>query len=90
MTAFTTSQWLMDKTGASSGGGMVVAKQEQAALAGAQALADGGTAADAAVAAAFVMNTKALSSRRRNALRDRACGRRSPVMSRSRSTMGLF
>jgi len=56
MTAFTTSQWLMDKTGASSGGGMVVAKQEQAALAGAQALADGGTAADAAVAAAFVMN----------------------------------
>jgi gamma-glutamyltranspeptidase/glutathione hydrolase len=56
MATVQTSQWLMDKTGASSDGGMVVAKQEEAALAGAKMLADGGNAVDAAVAAAFVMN----------------------------------
>lgn len=56
VTRFTVSRWLMDKTGAISDGGMVVAKQEQAALAGAQMLAGGGNAVDAAVAAAFVMN----------------------------------
>jgi gamma-glutamyltranspeptidase / glutathione hydrolase len=55
MTQFTTSEWLMDKSGASSDGGMVVAKQDPAALAGAQALADGGNAVDAAVVAAWVM-----------------------------------
>src|SRR5690606_29739630 len=55
MTTFTTSEWLMDKSGASSDGGMVVAKQDLAALAGAQALADGGNAVDAAVVAAWVM-----------------------------------
>jgi gamma-glutamyltranspeptidase / glutathione hydrolase len=55
MTAFNVSQWVMDKTGASSDGGMVVAKQEQAALAGARMLAEGGNAIDAAVAAAWVM-----------------------------------
>ena len=56
MTNFITSEWLMDKTGASSDGGMVVAKQEIAALAGAQVLAEGGNAVDAAVTAAWVMN----------------------------------
>ncbi len=54
--AYTTSRWVMDKTGASSEGGMIVAKQDQAALAGARMLADGGNAVDAAVAAAWVMN----------------------------------
>jgi gamma-glutamyltranspeptidase/glutathione hydrolase len=56
MATLQTSQWLMDKTGASSDGGMVVAKQEEAALAGARMLVEGGNAVDAAVAAAFVMN----------------------------------
>src|SRR6185312_952775 len=56
MTTWQTSQWLMDKTGACSDGGMVVAKQDQAALAGARMLEEGGNAVDAAVAAAFVMN----------------------------------
>jgi gamma-glutamyltranspeptidase/glutathione hydrolase len=56
MSTFQTSQWRMDKTGASSDGGMVVAKQDQAALAGARMLAEGGNAVDAAVAASFVMN----------------------------------
>ncbi len=40
MTQFVTSEWVMDKTGASSDGGMVVAKQDPAALAEAQALAE--------------------------------------------------
>ncbi len=53
---FTRSRWVMDKTGASSDGGMVVAKQNEAALAGARMLAEGGNAIDAAVAAAWVMN----------------------------------
>lgn len=56
MTDFIRSEWLMDKTGACSNGGMVVAKQETAAMAGAQVLADGGNAVDAAVTAAWVMN----------------------------------
>jgi gamma-glutamyltranspeptidase / glutathione hydrolase len=56
MGQFNVSQWYMDKTGATSDGGMVVAKQEPAALAGARMLAEGGNAIDAAVAAAFVMN----------------------------------
>ncbi len=56
MTNFVTSQWLMDKTEASSDGGMVVAKQEIAAKAGSQVLAEGGNAVDAAVTAAWVMN----------------------------------
>ena len=54
--SFTMSRWEMDKTGATSDGGMIVAKQDEAALAGARMLADGGNAVDAAVAAAFVMN----------------------------------
>ncbi len=53
---FTRSRWVMDKTGASSDGGMIVAKQDEAALAGARMLAEGGNAVDAAVAAAWVMN----------------------------------
>ncbi|MEX1158564.1 MAG: gamma-glutamyltransferase [Thermomicrobiales bacterium] len=56
MTDFIRSEWLMDKTGASCDGGMVVAKQEIAAMAGAQVLAEGGNAVDAAVTAAWVMN----------------------------------
>lgn len=56
MTHFITSEWLMDKTGVTSDGGMVVAKQEIAAKAGAQVLAEGGNAIDAAVTAAWVMN----------------------------------
>ncbi len=56
MTSFVNSDWLIDKTGASCDGGMVVAKQEVAALAGAQVLAEGGNAVDAAVTAAWVMN----------------------------------
>ncbi len=56
MTNYITSNWLMDKTGASSDGGMVVAKQEIAAMAGAQVFAEGGNAVDAAVTAAWVMN----------------------------------
>jgi len=56
MTDFITSQWLMDKTGASSDGGMVVAKQDIAAMAGAKVLSEGGNAVDAAVTAAWVMN----------------------------------
>lgn len=45
----------MDKSGLSSAGGMVVAKQDRAAEAGAQMLAAGGNAIDAACAAAWVM-----------------------------------
>ena len=56
MSTFQTSQWLIEKTGASCDGGMVVAKQDEAALAGARMLAEGGNAVDAAVAASFVMN----------------------------------
>lgn len=56
MTGFTTSEWLMDKTGASSDGGMVVAKQERAAMAAARVLDEGGNAVDASVTAAWVMN----------------------------------
>src|SRR5688500_15216532 len=56
MTNFVTSEWLMDKTGASCDGGMVVAKQEIAALAGARVLAEGGNAVDAAMTMAWVMN----------------------------------
>jgi gamma-glutamyltranspeptidase / glutathione hydrolase len=55
MHQFRTSDWTMDKSGLSSHGGMVVAKQERAALAGAQMLARGGNAIDAACAAAWVM-----------------------------------
>lgn len=53
---FDRSEWVMDKSGASSDGGMIVAKQDEAALAGARILAEGGNAVDAAVAAAWVMN----------------------------------
>lgn len=56
MTSFVTSRWLMDKTGASCDGGMVVAKQDLAAQAGADVLAEGGNAVDAAVTMAWVMN----------------------------------
>ncbi|MGH9175655.1 MAG: gamma-glutamyltransferase [Vicinamibacterales bacterium] len=56
MSEFITSEWLMDKTGATCDGGMVVAKQEIAALAGARVLAEGGNAVDAAVTTAWVMN----------------------------------
>jgi gamma-glutamyltranspeptidase / glutathione hydrolase len=52
---FTPSTWLMDKSGASSPGGMVVAKQDLAAWAGAEVLAEGGNAVDAAVAMGWVM-----------------------------------
>jgi gamma-glutamyltranspeptidase / glutathione hydrolase len=45
----------MDKSGLSGSDGMVVAKQERAAEAGAQMLAAGGNAIDAACAAAWVM-----------------------------------
>lgn len=55
MTQLTQSRWEMDKSGLSTRGGMVVAKQEPAALAGAEMLAAGGNAVDAAVAAAWVM-----------------------------------
>lgn len=51
-----TSQWIVDKQAASSRGGMVVAKQELAAQAGADVLAEGGNAVDAAVTMAWVMN----------------------------------
>ncbi len=50
------SEWQMDKSQVSSTGGMVVAKQEEAAIAGIEALETGGNAIDAAVAAAWVMN----------------------------------
>lgn len=56
MTRFIPSEWHMDKTGASSRGGMVVAKQDIAAQAGARVLAEGGNAVDAAVTMAWVMN----------------------------------
>ncbi|HEU5422038.1 MAG TPA: gamma-glutamyltransferase, partial [Nitrolancea sp.] len=56
MAELTMSRWFMDKSGAESDGGMVVAKQDQAALAGARMLAEGGNAVDAAIAAGFVMN----------------------------------
>ncbi|HET7035754.1 MAG TPA: gamma-glutamyltransferase, partial [Thermomicrobiaceae bacterium] len=56
MADLTMSRWFMDKSGAASNGGMVVAKQDQAALAGARMLAEGGNAIDAAVAAGCVMN----------------------------------
>jgi gamma-glutamyltranspeptidase / glutathione hydrolase len=55
MTSFVASEWLMDKTGVSCHGGMVVAKQEMAAWAGAQVLAEGGNAMDAAVTVGWVM-----------------------------------
>ncbi len=56
MSQFQISEWQMDKTGLSaSGGGMVVAKQDRAALAGAEMLKAGGNAIDAACAAAWVM-----------------------------------
>ncbi len=50
-----TSQWSLSKSEMSTTGGMVVAKQELAALAGIQALKDGGNAVDAAVTTAFAM-----------------------------------
>lgn len=50
------SQWQMDKSQVSCDGGMVVAKQEEAASAAADVLAEGGNAVDAAVTAAWVMN----------------------------------
>ncbi len=50
------SQWIVEKQAASSPGGMVVAKQELAAQAGADVLAEGGNAVDAAVTMAWVMN----------------------------------
>lgn len=50
------SEWIVDKSGSTVDGGMVVAKQDPAALAGAKMLELGGNAIDAAVAAAFVMN----------------------------------
>jgi gamma-glutamyltranspeptidase / glutathione hydrolase len=49
------SKWVMDKTGLSGTGGMVVAKQEAAAMAGARMLEQGGNAVDAACATAWVM-----------------------------------
>lgn len=49
------SDWMMDKSGLSGDGGMVVAKEEPAARAGASMLAEGGNAIDAACAAAWVM-----------------------------------
>ena len=49
------SEWQMDKSGLEGSSGMVVAKQERAATAGAQMLAKGGNAIDAACAAAWVM-----------------------------------
>jgi gamma-glutamyltranspeptidase / glutathione hydrolase len=55
MSGLAVSQWTMDKSGLSSEGGMVVAKQEWAALAGARMLEAGGNAVDAACAAAWVM-----------------------------------
>ncbi|TVR76160.1 MAG: gamma-glutamyltransferase [Sphaerobacteraceae bacterium] len=56
MSQFQISEWQMDKTGLSAaGGGMVVAKQDRAALAGAEMLKAGGNAIDAACAAAWVM-----------------------------------
>lgn len=55
MATFTASQWLMDKTEVSSPGGMVIAKQDLAAWAGAEVLAEGGNAIDAAVTIGWVM-----------------------------------
>jgi gamma-glutamyltranspeptidase / glutathione hydrolase len=55
MSQFQMSSWHMDKSGLSGSGGMVVAKQERAATAGAEMLARGGNAIDAACAAAWVM-----------------------------------
>jgi gamma-glutamyltranspeptidase / glutathione hydrolase len=55
MIDFPMSRWYAEKTGLSSNGGMVVAKQEWAAQAGAKMLAEGGNAVDAACAAAWVM-----------------------------------
>jgi gamma-glutamyltranspeptidase / glutathione hydrolase len=56
MSQFQISEWQMDKSGLSAdSGGMVVAKQERAAVAGAEMLAAGGNAIDVACAAAWVM-----------------------------------
>jgi gamma-glutamyltranspeptidase/glutathione hydrolase len=55
MPRFSPSSWLMDKTGARASGGMVVAKQDLAAWAGAEVLAEGGNAVDAAVTMGWVM-----------------------------------
>jgi gamma-glutamyltranspeptidase / glutathione hydrolase len=56
MSQFQISEWQMDKSGLSAAdGGMVVAKQDRAAMAGAEMLAAGGNAIDAACAAAWVM-----------------------------------
>lgn len=52
---FTVSRWGTHKTEVTSGGGMVVAKQEAAARAGAQVLAEGGNAVDAVVTMGWCM-----------------------------------
>ena len=52
---FTVSRWETKKSAVSSSGGMVVAKQEAAARAGAQVLADGGNAIDAVVTMGWCM-----------------------------------
>src|SRR5215218_8954881 len=48
------SEWVLGRTEATAGGGMVAAKTPQAAQAGADVLAQGGNAVDAAVACALV------------------------------------
>lgn len=53
--AFTMSRWSVEKSAISSRGGMVVAKQEAAARAGAQVLAEGGNAIDAVVTMGWCM-----------------------------------
>ena len=52
---FTVSRWETRKTAVSSTGGMVVAKQEAAARAGARVLAEGGNAIDAVVTMGWCM-----------------------------------
>ena len=52
---FSTSRWETRKTAVSASGGMVVAKQEAAARAGAQVLAEGGNAIDAVVTMGWCM-----------------------------------
>ena len=51
----TVSRWSTEKSAVTSGGGMVVAKQEAAARAGAQVLAEGGNAIDAVVTMGWCM-----------------------------------